>query len=71
MYYKLQHIAFYFAVPVIRWLLAIFLVLNFLFPLIVTWSGDMIGMFMQQTSDELRGAFIAISKSILPEWLQK
>ncbi|OQX14571.1 MAG: hypothetical protein BWK73_09250 [Thiothrix lacustris] len=70
MYYKLQHIAFYFLAPVGRWLLAIFLVLNLLLPLIAAWSGDMIGMFMQQTSDELRGAFIAISKSILPEWMQ-
>lgn len=66
MYYKLEQMAFFFVVPVVRWLLAVFLVLNFLAPLLTAWAGDMLGMFFQQAHDELRGFIL----KFLPEWMQ-
>ena len=67
MYYKLAHIGFYVFTPVGKWLSVIFLLLNFLMPLIVTWAGDMLGMFFQQLSDEIRGFFL----KFLPDWMQQ
>lgn len=66
MYYKLQNLAFYFVVPVMKWLLVIFLILNFLIPLMNAWAVDMLSHFFQMLADELRGFVI----TFLPEWLQ-
>ena len=57
MYYKLALVGFYVFTPVGKWLLVIFLLLNFLMPLIVTWAGDMLAMFWTQAVDEVKDLF--------------
>ena len=66
MYYKLEQIGFYFVVPTLRWLLAIFLVMNFIVPLSTTWAGDMLAHFFQMLSDEVHGFFL----KFLPGWMK-
>lgn len=65
MYYKLQQTAFYFVVPVAKWLLVVFLLLNVLWPMINAWAVDMLNHFFQMAADELR----SLVAKFLPEWL--
>lgn len=46
---------FYFCIPVMRWIVVIFIAHAFLNPLLTTWAGDMLAQFWQMLTDELRG----------------
>ncbi len=52
-----ESVAHYFIKPVALWLLAIFIVQSFFFPMATTWSGDMLAMFWTQAVDEVKDLF--------------
>ncbi len=49
-----ESLAHYFIKPVALWLLAIFIVQAFFFPMATTWAGDMLAMFWQMAVDEVK-----------------
>ena len=52
-----ESLAHYFIKPVLLWLLAIFIVQAFFFPMATTWAGDMLAMFWTQAVDEAKDLF--------------
>ena len=52
-----ESLANYFIKPVLLWLLAIFIVQAFFFPMATTWAGDMLAMFWTQAVDEVKDLF--------------
>lgn len=47
----------YFVKPVALWLLAIFVAQAFFWPMVTTWSGDLLVTFWQQVLDQIKGLF--------------
>ena len=52
-----ESLAHYFIKPVLLWMLAIFIVQAFFFPMATTWAGDMLAMFWTQAVDEVKDLF--------------
>lgn len=52
-----ESLANYFIKPVLLWLLAIFIVQAFFWPMATTWAGDMLAMFWTQAVDEVKDLF--------------
>ena len=52
-----ESLAHYFIKPVLLWLLAIFVIQAFFFPMATTWAGDMLAMFWTQAVDEAKDLF--------------
>ena len=52
-----ESLAHYFIKPVLLWLLAIFVIQAFFFPMATTWAGDMLAMFWTQAIDEFKDLF--------------
>ena len=52
-----ESLAHYFIKPVALWLLAIFVIQAFFFPMATTWAGDMLAMFWAQAVDEVKDLF--------------
>ena len=52
-----ESLAHYFVRPVALWILAIFVVQAFFFPMATTWAGDMLAMFWQMAVDEAKDLF--------------
>ena len=53
----LESLAHYFIKPVALWILAIFVVQAFFWPMATTWAGDMLAMFWQMAVDEVKDLF--------------
>ena len=53
----LESLVHYFIKPVALWLLAIFVIQAFFFPMATTWAGDMLAMFWTQAVDEAKDLF--------------
>lgn len=49
-----ESLAHYFIKPVLLWMLAIFILQAFFFPMATTWAGEMISMFWAQAMDEIK-----------------
>ena len=49
-----ESLAHYFIKPVLLWMLAIFVIQAFFFPMATTWAGDMLVMFWQMAVDEVK-----------------
>ena len=52
-----ESLAHYFIKPVALWILAIFVIQAFFFPMATTWAGDMLAMFWTQAVDEAKDLF--------------
>ena len=52
-----ESLAHYFIKPVLLWILAIFVVQAFFWPMATTWAGDMLAMFWTQAVDEVKDLF--------------
>ena len=52
-----ESLAHYFIKPVALWLLAIFVIQAFFWPMATTWAGDMLAMFWTQAVDEVKDLF--------------
>ena len=52
-----ESLVHYFVRPVALWILAIFVVQAFFFPMATTWAGDMLAMFWQMAVDEAKDLF--------------
>ena len=52
-----ESLAHYFIKPVLLWMLAIFIVQAFFWPMATTWAGDMLAMFWTQAVDEVKDLF--------------
>lgn len=52
-----ESLANYFIKPVLLWLLAIFVIQAFFWPMATTWAGDMLAMFWTQAVDEVKDLF--------------
>ena len=52
-----ESLAHYFIKPVALWILAIFVIQAFFFPMATTWAGDMLAMFWTQAVDEVKDLF--------------
>ena len=52
-----ESLVHYFVRPVALWLLAIFVVQAFFWPMATTWAGDMLAMFWTQAVDEVKDLF--------------
>ena len=52
-----ESLANYFIKPVLLWLLAIFVIQAFFWPMATTWAGDMLAMFWQMAVDEAKDLF--------------
>ena len=52
-----ESLAHYFIKPVALWLLAIFVIQAFFWPMATTWAGDMLAMFWQMAADEVKDLF--------------
>ena len=52
-----ESLVHYFVRPVLLWLLAIFVIQAFFFPMATTWAGDMLAMFWTQAVDEVKDLF--------------
>ena len=52
-----ESLVHYFIKPVLLWLLAIFVVQAFFWPMATTWAGDMLAMFWTQAVDEVKDLF--------------
>ena len=52
-----ESLAHYFIKPVALWILAIFVIQAFFFPMATTWAGDMLSMFWTQAVDEAKDLF--------------
>ena len=53
----LESLAHYFIKPVALWILAIFVIQAFFWPMATTWAGDMLAMFWTQAIDEFKDLF--------------
>ena len=52
-----ESLVHYFVKPVLLWLLAIFVIQAFFWPMATTWAGDMLAMFWTQAVDEAKDLF--------------
>ena len=52
-----ESLAHYFIKPVLLWILAIFVIQAFFWPMATTWAGDMLAMFWQMAVDEAKDLF--------------
>ena len=52
-----ESLVHYFVRPVALWILAIFVVQAFFWPMATTWAGDMLAMFWTQAVDEVKDLF--------------
>ena len=52
-----ESLAHYFIKPVALWILAIFVIQAFFWPMATTWAGDMLAMFWQMAVDEAKDLF--------------
>lgn len=49
-----ESLAHYFLKPVALWLLVIFVAQAFFWPMMTTWAGDLLSMFLDQAIDQLK-----------------
>ena len=52
-----ESLVHYFVRPVLLWILAIFVIQAFFWPMATTWAGDMLAMFWQMAVDEAKDLF--------------
>ena len=52
-----ESLVHYFIKPVALWILAIFVIQAFFWPMATTWAGDMLAMFWQMAVDEAKDLF--------------
>lgn len=52
-----ESLVHYFVRPVLLWILAIFVIQAFFWPMATTWAGDMLAMFWTQAIDEVKDLF--------------
>lgn len=52
-----ESLAHYFVKPVVIWLLVIFVAQAFFLPMISSWAGGLLSLFLAQSIDEIKGLF--------------